>query len=113
MDGAGPDGLMINGKSADYMGVTGALKYRVQLKAISEGGKVTVHDAEMTADMTFDTLGIADYAANSAKWDEIRWGTSFNDVTTAPIPEPSATILGGLGMLALLRRRRTSVSVIR
>ena len=50
MDGTGPDGLVINGKSADYMGVAGALKYRVQLKAIPEGGTVTVDDAEMTAD---------------------------------------------------------------
>jgi alpha-L-fucosidase 2 len=49
MDGAGPDGLMINGKSADYLGVTGALEYRVQLKAVSEGGAVTVDDAEVFA----------------------------------------------------------------
>ena len=50
MDGVDQDGLMINGKSADYLGVTGALRYRVQLKAVSEGGAVTVDDAEMTVD---------------------------------------------------------------
>lgn len=29
--------------------------------------------------LTFDNIRIADYAA---KWDEIRWGITFNDVTT-------------------------------
>ena len=48
MDGAGPNGLAISGKSADYLGVKGALKYRVQLKAVAEGGTVRVDDAEMT-----------------------------------------------------------------
>ena len=48
MDGVGSDGLMIQGKSADYMGVEGALKYRVQLKAIPESGTITLDDAEMT-----------------------------------------------------------------
>lgn len=48
MDGVGQDGLMIRGKSADYLGVTGALRYQVQLIAILEGGRVTVDDAEMT-----------------------------------------------------------------
>ena len=38
MDGVGQDGLMVNGKSADYMGVEGKLRYRAQLKAVPEGG---------------------------------------------------------------------------
>jgi alpha-L-fucosidase 2 len=38
MDGIGQDGLMVNGKSADYLGVEGKLRYRAQLKAIPEGG---------------------------------------------------------------------------
>jgi len=38
MDGLPPDGLVIRGKSADYMGVTGALRYESRLKAIAEGG---------------------------------------------------------------------------
>lgn len=48
MDAVGSDGLMINGKSADYMGIKGALKYRVQLKAIAEGGSIEMDDTEMT-----------------------------------------------------------------
>ena len=38
----GDDGLMINGKSADYMGVEGKLRYRVQLKANPEGGEMNL-----------------------------------------------------------------------
>ncbi|MEX1048884.1 MAG: PEP-CTERM sorting domain-containing protein [Akkermansiaceae bacterium] len=53
--------------------------------------------------LTWDRLAFSDYEGNSASWDEVRWGTTFNAVT---IPEPSAALLGGLGMLALLRRRR-------
>jgi len=47
MDGAGQDGLMLNGKSADYMGIEGALRYRAQLKAIPVGGTMIVNDAEL------------------------------------------------------------------
>ncbi len=44
MDGVGQDGLMINGKSADYMGIKGKIRYRVQLKATHEGGTVSEED---------------------------------------------------------------------
>jgi alpha-L-fucosidase 2 len=42
MDGVGQDGLMLNGKSADYMGVEGKLWYKAELKAVAEGGKIKV-----------------------------------------------------------------------
>lgn len=39
--------------------------------------------------------------------DEIRIGTSLTDVVSnSPIPEPTTALLGGLGALLLLRRRR-------
>jgi alpha-L-fucosidase 2 len=47
MDGAGQDGLMVYGKSADYMGVEGALRYRAQLKAIPEGGSIEVDGIDL------------------------------------------------------------------
>ncbi len=47
MDGIGNDGVMINGKSADYLGVDGQLRYRSQLKAVSEGGDMQVIGDEL------------------------------------------------------------------
>jgi len=55
---------------------------------------------------TFTNLGIGARieTAGGATVDEIRFGTSYADIS--PIPEPSTALLGGLGLLALLRRRR-------
>jgi len=44
MDGVGQDGLMVNGKSADYLGIEGKLRHRTQLKALPEGGSMKVED---------------------------------------------------------------------
>ena len=39
--------------------------------------------------------------------DEIRLGTDFAEVIGAtPVPEPSTTLLGGLGLFSFLLRRR-------
>jgi len=42
MDGDGPDGLVLRGRSADYMGVESKLRYEARLKALAEGGVVSV-----------------------------------------------------------------------
>ena len=47
MDGVGQDGLVVYGKSADYMGVEGKLRYRAQLKAMPEGGSMKVDGADL------------------------------------------------------------------
>jgi len=47
MDGVGKDGVMVNGKSADYMGVEGRLRYRAQVKAVPEGGRMKVVGDEL------------------------------------------------------------------
>ncbi|QTN33033.1 hypothetical protein HZ994_12140 [Akkermansiaceae bacterium] len=52
----------------------------------------------------FDTLGIQNLTAGN-RYDEIRVGATYADVTPV-VPEPSAAVLGGLGALLLLRRRR-------
>jgi hypothetical protein len=53
--------------------------------------------------LVWNSLMLSDYDGNSANWDEVRFGTDFNSVT---IPEPGVALLGGLGVLSLLRRRR-------
>jgi len=48
MDGLSPDGLIVRGKSADYMGVTGALRYESRLKALPEGGTMSLDWDELS-----------------------------------------------------------------
>jgi alpha-L-fucosidase 2 len=40
MDGVSPDGMVVTGKSADYLGVEGKLKYQARVKVIPEGGSM-------------------------------------------------------------------------
>ncbi|TFH38531.1 MAG: glycoside hydrolase family 95 protein [Bacteroidia bacterium] len=47
MDGIGSDGLMVTGKSADYLGVEGKIRYRAQLKVIPEGGEMDVNGIDL------------------------------------------------------------------
>ncbi|MBS0010858.1 MAG: glycoside hydrolase family 95 protein [Bacteroidales bacterium] len=47
MDGIGDDGLVVYGKSADYLGVEGQLKYRARLKALAGGGTIRVEGTEL------------------------------------------------------------------
>ncbi len=48
MDGLAPDGLVVRGKSADYMGVRGALRYESRLKAQPEGGTMALDWDELS-----------------------------------------------------------------
>jgi len=50
MDGVGDDGLMVNGKSADYMGIEGALRYRAQIKAVPEGGSIREEETQLVVE---------------------------------------------------------------
>ena len=55
----------------------------------------------------FDRLSLSDYDGNSAAWDEIRWGTTFADVTAVPEPSAFAALAGLAGLAAVgLRRGR-------
>jgi MYXO-CTERM domain-containing protein len=53
---------------------------------------------------TFDLINTNHGNNLQSTWDEIRVGADYASVS--PIPEPSAALLGGLGALLLLRRRR-------
>ena len=47
MDPYGSDGLVLTGKSADYMGVEGKLKYEARIKAVTEGGTIKTDDVNL------------------------------------------------------------------
>ncbi|MGB7295217.1 MAG: glycoside hydrolase family 95 protein [Candidatus Aminicenantales bacterium] len=44
MGGYGEDGLVLRGKSADYLGVEGKLRYEARLKAVSKGGRIIMDE---------------------------------------------------------------------
>ncbi len=45
-------------------------------------GGVTVSGA----DLLWDRIALSDYASDSSRWDEIRWGSTFDSVTLNPSP---------------------------
>lgn len=47
MDPYGTDGLILTGKSADYMGIEGKLRYEARLKAVAEGGTITTRGVDL------------------------------------------------------------------
>ncbi|HTR98869.1 MAG TPA: glycoside hydrolase family 95 protein, partial [Bacteroidota bacterium] len=47
MDGEPPDGLSLRGKSADYLGIEGKVRYTARLKAFPEGGTMAVRGARL------------------------------------------------------------------
>jgi alpha-L-fucosidase 2 len=47
MDGYGSDGLIVRGKSADYLGAAGKLRYQSRLRAIPRGGDMKVVDDDL------------------------------------------------------------------
>lgn len=48
MDGDGSDGLILRGKSADYLGIEGKLRYQARLRAMPAGGSMRVMDDELS-----------------------------------------------------------------
>ena len=47
MDAFGKDGLVLTGKSADYMGIEGKLRYEARIKAVLEGGTVNTEGVDL------------------------------------------------------------------
>jgi len=85
MDGLGPDGLVVRGKSADYLGVRGALRYEARLKAVPEGGSVHVEgDTLVVEGANAVTLLVA--AATSF--------VSYEDVSADPAARVEAALKG-------------------
>ncbi|MCU0252424.1 MAG: glycoside hydrolase family 95 protein [Vicinamibacterales bacterium] len=84
MDAEGQDGLVVRGKSADYLGVTGRLRYTVRLRAVPEGGRVSAAaDRLVVRDAAAVTLFIA--AATNF--------VSYKDVGADPEARVDASLL--------------------
>lgn len=47
MDPYNNDGLILTGKSADYMGIEGKLRYEARIKAVPEGGTIKTDDVNL------------------------------------------------------------------
>lgn len=47
MDPDGQDGLLLKGKSSDYLGIPGQIRFEAQLKVVAEGGSVRTDDADL------------------------------------------------------------------
>lgn len=47
MNPYGNDGLVLTGKSADYMGVEGKMRYEARIKAVAEGGNIITDDVNL------------------------------------------------------------------
>ena len=71
MDGQGADSLVVTGKSADYLGVPGKLRYRSQLKAIRQGGEMKVEDAALTVRGADEVLLLVAAATNFVNYKDV------------------------------------------
>ena len=107
-----PETILVVGKIT-----WGASTDTVELYLPDTSGNLGLVQSTATANVNqsvFDTLtfhtryqGSTTAGANTdVALDEIRFGPSQADVLIAPIPEPTAALFGGLGVLALLCRRR-------
>jgi len=71
MDGVEQNGLVVQGKSADYMGVEGALRFRAQLRAIPEGGSMEVDDVDLILKDADEVILVIAAATNFVNYKDV------------------------------------------
>jgi alpha-L-fucosidase 2 len=71
MDGEKNDGLVVRGKSADYLGVAGRLRYVSKLRAIPRGGRMTVVDDTLVVRGADEVLLLIAAATNFVNYRDV------------------------------------------
>ncbi len=88
MDGLPPDGLVVRGKSADYMGIAGRLRYEARLRALPEGGALKIEEDELVVTGA-DAVTILIAAATNF--------VTYEDVSGDPVTRVAAALDGAAG----------------
>lgn len=60
--------------------------------SIGNGDPLTGGTTVSNAELLWDRIAFSDYDGNSAAWDEIRWGSSFDSVTVNPSGLPTTPV---------------------
>jgi alpha-L-fucosidase 2 len=71
MDGVDQDGLVVTGKSADYLGIEGAIRYRAQLQAFSDGGRMEVDGIDLNIENADSVLLVIAAATNFVSYKDV------------------------------------------
>jgi len=71
MDGVGGDGLVVRGKSADYLGVAGRLRYVSRLRAIPRGGAMRVVDDTLEVRGADEVVLLVSAATNFVNYKDV------------------------------------------
>jgi alpha-L-fucosidase 2 len=71
MDGFGNDGLIVTGKSADYLGVPGKLRYQTRLRAVAPGGQMRVTDDTLEVRKADEALLLIAGATNFVNYKDV------------------------------------------
>ncbi len=88
MDGYGPDGLVVSGKSADYLGVAGALRFQSRLRAFPSGGRMTVVDDALVVSGADEVLLLVAAATSFV---------NYKDVSADPVARVDAVMRAASG----------------
>lgn len=71
MSSHGTDGLVLRGKSADYLGVAGKIRYEARLRAMAKGGTVRVEDDVLSVTRADEVTLVIGAATNFVNYKDV------------------------------------------